>query len=111
MCRANGGRFDVSLFNLGHRSQVFGVTVYKFFNRYSRLLEVHQQMEKAGCLATVEFSKEAKFPPKGYFTDYSEEAAKNMRGCVTVLRGKSLRALCVCVFLGTVSGRASCLRI
>ena len=52
------------------------MTVYKFFNRYSRLREVHTQMEQAGCLTTME----AQFPAKGFFTDYSEEAHKNLRG-------------------------------
>ena len=49
--------------------KVFGVTVYKFFDRYSRLRAVHQNMNSAGCLDGFPLE----FPKKSYFTDHDQQ--------------------------------------
>eukprot|EP01050_Picozoa_sp_SAG11_P019735 SAG11_NODE_3194_length_2620_cov_2.356208_4_plen_193_part_00 len=57
--------------------KVFGVTAYKFYNRFSLLREVHRKMESAGCLVTMRSA----FPKKGYMIDYSSDAMREKRGC------------------------------
>lgn len=57
--------------------QVFGVTVYKFFDRYSRLRSVHQNMKAAGCLSA--FPQE--FPAKEWLTNHAaDQDAQQERG-------------------------------
>ena len=57
--------------------KVFGVTVYKFFDRYSRLRNVHSNMQAAGCLD--QFPVE--FPKKNWLTDHASDAnAQQTRG-------------------------------
>lgn len=58
-------------------AQVFGVTVYKFFDRYSRLRSVHQNMKAAGCLDSFPID----FPAKSWLTDHASDAnAQQTRG-------------------------------
>ena len=57
--------------------KVFGVTVYKFFDRYSRLRTVHDDMQKNGCLAGFSVV----FPPKRMFASVgASEDAQTRRG-------------------------------
>ena len=49
--------------------QVFGVTVYKFFDRYSRLRSVHQNMKAAGCLSAFPME----FPSKSWLTNHAAD--------------------------------------
>jgi hypothetical protein len=44
-------------------AQVFGVSRYRFHGRFSRLLDVHTQMQKAGCL-NEEIPHGLQFPRK-----------------------------------------------
>eukprot|EP01050_Picozoa_sp_SAG11_P022396 SAG11_NODE_4230_length_1998_cov_1.804107_1_plen_140_part_10 len=58
--------------------KVFGVIVYKFYNRFSLLQKVHREMEEAGCLATMQVA----FPKQTYIADYnSDTVLRNQRGC------------------------------
>jgi hypothetical protein len=57
---------------------VFGVTVYKFFDRYSRLRAVASDMEAAGCLEGFGVP----FPRKQRFAGVAaNEEAQAQRGC------------------------------
>ena len=57
--------------------QVFGVTVYKFFDRYSRLRSVHQNMKAAGCLSSFPIE----FPSKSWLQNHAaDENAQQQRG-------------------------------
>ena len=44
--------------------RVFGVSRYRFHGRFSRLLDVHTQMKRAGCLDKEPVGAELMFPPK-----------------------------------------------
>jgi hypothetical protein len=80
--------FDVKVrpMRLGHActcmliygAQVFGVTAFKFFDRYSRLRSVHDDMLKDGCFGP---DFQASFPPKQAFASVaSDVAAQKQRG-------------------------------